>query len=113
MESLFSLMTTDSGPTPLPYLRADGSDAATPALSAKAVCKDASCLLETNIPLLSLPTDKFGPAHRVLDENYDFKVVNNEVAEAAELYTRHVPSMAVDNRLETFFQSTYGESCLF
>ncbi|GJE89677.1 hypothetical protein PsYK624_057830 [Phanerochaete sordida] len=92
----------DSGAQYLPYVSRDPEPAETSV--ARAACRGARCLLETNIALLpgdlehicTAPSDMLEMAKRNRARLND---------DAAQLYLHHPPSHAVDDRAETFFQS--------
>ena len=74
---------------------------------ARAACRHSSCLLETNIRLLpqNLGEDDRGPRHMLEVEAGRRARLSNHTA---ELYLGHPPSRAVDDRAETYFESSEG-----
>ncbi|KIP04147.1 hypothetical protein PHLGIDRAFT_205414 [Phlebiopsis gigantea 11061_1 CR5-6] len=90
----------------LPYVstREHGPDELETSL-ARAACRLARCLLETNIRLLpqDLEEEARGPRH-MLEAEADRRAVLSD--QTVELYLEHSPSRAVDDRAATYFESS-------
>ncbi|EKM61671.1 uncharacterized protein PHACADRAFT_83532 [Phanerochaete carnosa HHB-10118-sp] len=98
------------GAQQLPYISRDPEQAE--ASVARAVCRGARCLLETNIALLpgNLEHVSLAPGD-ILDLETQNRARLND--DEAQLYLQHPPSRAVDDRFETYFQSLHSACGVF
>jgi hypothetical protein len=95
-----------------PYVRTYEKTEWSDVVLTRAVCRDARCLLESNIALLP------GTIRRETDSAtymLELEARNREVVSASgnATYLNHPLSMAIDNRPDTYFESQQGWIALF
>lgn len=79
------------------------------AVLTRAACRNARCILESNIALLpeTLQHMTDSASNMLKLETHNRDLLSPEITQN---YLEHPPSKAIDNRLDTYFDSSGGES---